>query len=191
MKFQHKILATFVFGLLFGKFVKFNTNAQSSIELLLFFMLFLIGIEGGYSISLREIKGGLEKGFATLTCSILGSIVAGIAFYPIMGKVSLASAIGLGWYSFSGSFLTSQLGGQAGFIGFITNLSRELFGMIAIPTFSKKLDCGSLISLAGSPSSDTLFPFIYKECGSSYIIPSIAQGLMTAFAVPLLTAAFV
>jgi len=187
MKFQYKVLAIFTFGIILGRMIRLKSVAVDwGIQVLLVILLVLIGIEGGYSVTFRGVLSGLKKSFATLTASILGSFLAGIAFFPFMGKISIAASLGLGWYTFTGSYLTAQLGALSGLVGFLTNLSREVFGMLAIPSISKRVSCEAIISLAGSPASDTLFPFIYRECGDEYIIPSISQGLLTAFAVPAL-----
>jgi len=185
MKFQYKVLVIFTLGILLGRIIHLKSSiADWSLQVLLTVLLTLIGIEGGYSVTFRGVLSGLKKSFATLTASILGSFLAGIAFFPFMGKIAVAASLGLGWYTFAGSYLTAQFGALAGLVGFLTNLSREVFGMLAIPSISKRFSCEAIISLAGSPASDTLFPFIYRECGDEYIIPSISQGLLTAFAVP-------
>lgn len=186
MKFQYKVIISFLIGLLIGRLVSFAQIADTAMQAMLFILLFMIGIEGGYNVSLKQISGGIKKGIKTLTFAIIGSAIGGIIFLPIMGKISLVSSLGLGWYTFTGSYLATQIGGNAGLIGFVSNLSREIFGMFAIPVLSKRLSCEALISLAGSPASDTLFPFIYRECGEPSIVPSISQGLLTIFAVPLL-----
>ncbi|MGB9725729.1 MAG: lysine exporter LysO family protein [Fervidicoccaceae archaeon] len=186
MKFQYKVIFSFLLGMIAGKVINIIAIADETIQILLFILMFMIGFEGGYNVTSKEIGSGIKKGLKTLFVAILGSAIAGIIFIPFMGKLSLISSLGLGWYTFTGSYLATQIGGNAGFIGFVVNLSRELFGMIAIPSLSRKLPCYALISLAGSPASDTLFPFIYRECGDISIVPSIFQGLMTLFTVPLL-----
>ncbi|MEM3254479.1 MAG: lysine exporter LysO family protein [Fervidicoccaceae archaeon] len=189
MNFQSKVILSFIFGTIAGRYVKAPNEVDLLIQMLLALLLFLIGVDSGYSISYKDVVSGLKTGLLSLMSAVAGSFAAGVLFFPMLGKLSIASALGLGWYTFSSSFLASQMGSMGGVIGFVTNLSREIFGMITIPSLSRKFSCGALVSMAGSPSSDTLLPFIYKQCGSSSLVPSIAQGVLTTFVVPLLQTA--
>lgn len=189
MKFHYKVVMSFIAG--FGIGFEFRTGSQYEfiIDYVLFIMIFLAGINTAMSSKRKYLyKDVFSDALLGVGFSIVGSLIAGIAFIPFIGIFSVPAALGLGWYTFTGPFLASIFGTTAGLIGFITNLSREIFGIIGFPIIKRICGCQGSISYSAAPAMDTLLPLIFKNCGDRYLAPAIIQGILSTLIAPILVA---
>ncbi len=186
MKLHYKVILFFVLGCVTGRIIG-DVEAREILVLdTLLLLVFLAGMETGFYYGVEKLVVGFKEGVISLFYSIIGSIIGGLPFIFILGKISIVAAVGLGWYTFTGPYMEGLYGSNAGTIGFLSNLTREVFSILAIPFMAKRINCRYLVPMAGAPALDTVFPIIYKYCGKESGISAIVQGLLTTLFVPLL-----
>ncbi len=163
--------------------------SQDITTLILFAMLFLVGlglVMGGISLvsSVKDIEVVLLPFltvFFTLTSGFLLSLVL-----PQSTREGLAVSGGLGWYSFSGVYLTEVGNPILGSIAFLANLFREFLSVLAIPLLGSLGFPYAAISTAGATSMDVTLPIVEHSCGDTYTPVSIYHGLVLTILIPLL-----
>lgn len=179
-------------GILGGIFLKNDfliSNLNPLIDLGLCLLLFFVGIDIGKSKGiLTELKkSGLRIIILPLSI-VIGTLVGG-AFSSLFTDLSLieASAVsaGLGWYSLSAIEL-SKYSAELGSIAFLSNVSREIIAIVAIPFIGKYIGHHETIAAAGATSMDTLLPIITKNTSSGIAVISFFTGVVLSSLVPIL-----
>ena len=187
-----KILIAVGGGILGGLFFRNDfliSNLNPLIDLGLCLLLFFVGIDIGKSKGiLTELKkSGLR--IVILPLSIVVGTLVGGAFSSLFIDLSLieASAVsaGLGWYSLSAIEL-SKHSAELGSIAFLSNVSREIMAIIAIPFIGKYIGHHETIAAAGATSMDTLLPIITKNTSSGIAVISFFTGVVLSSLVPIL-----
>lgn len=187
-----KILIAVGGGILGGVFFRNDfliSNLNPLIDLGLCLLLFFVGIDIGKSKGiLTELKkSGLR--IIILPLSIVVGTLVGGAFSSLFTDLSLieASAVsaGLGWYSLSAIEL-SKHSAELGSIAFLSNVSREIMAIIAIPFIGKYIGHHETIAAAGATSMDTLLPIITKNTSSGIAVISFFTGVVLSSLVPIL-----
>ncbi len=162
---------------------------QDITTLILFTMLFLVGlglIMGGISLvdSIKDLEVVMLPVLTIFFTLLSGLILSRIL--PQTTNEGLAISGGLGWYSFSGVFLTEAGDPLLGSIAFLSNLFREFLSVLAIPLLGTLGFPYGAISTAGATSMDVTLPIVEHSCGDSYTPPSIYHGLVLTILIPLL-----
>lgn len=179
-------------GILGGVFFKNDfliSNLNPLIDLGLCLLLFFVGIDIGKSKGiLTELKKSGWR-IVILPLSIVAGTLVGGAFSSLFTDLSLieASAVsaGLGWYSLSAIEL-SKYSAELGSIAFLSNVSREIMAIIAIPFIGKYIGHHETIAAAGATSMDTLLPIITKNTSSGIAVISFFTGVVLSSLVPIL-----
>ncbi|MEM2852696.1 MAG: LysO family transporter, partial [Ignisphaera sp.] len=84
---------------------------SKAVELFLYILIASIGIVVAYEAkSIKEVMAGIDLSVRLVIATILGSILGGILTALILHSdviVYLAIALGMGWYTFTGSYLAT------------------------------------------------------------------------------------
>jgi len=156
-------------------------------------LLILVGCAIALDEHVLSFKDHGRAAVASVVSAVFGSLTAAYFSSLILNlplNVCLSAAAGFGWYSFTGPFLSKAIGLEAGMLGLLSNLMRELATMLASPVLGKKLGPVSIISGGGATSCDTTLPFIMKYGGGEYAVPAIASGLTLTAAAAILVPLF-
>ncbi len=182
----------FVAGLLTG----LVTNVKTSEEFLWAILLGLIfavgvsmGLEADKIISMNRNK--IFRGLKLILATITGSLAGGVITYLLLGdpalKYSLAISAGMGWYSFTGTYLAS-IDPYLGFLGYLSNVLREVYTYIMYPLLGKKLKYSS-ISLGGATTMDTTLPVIASIGGYEAGVLAFVHGAFLTLLIPIIVPA--
>ncbi|MEM0053495.1 MAG: lysine exporter LysO family protein [Nitrososphaeria archaeon] len=192
LKFFIALVAGIVIGRLGHNFFSYNFSILEN--LLVDILLVIVGCVIALNENVLNFKNHSKMALKSASSAIVGSLIAAYPSSLILNvplKVCLSVASGFGWYSFTGPFLSKAISLEAGVLGLITNLMRELITMLTSPIVGKKLGPTSIISGGGATACDTTLPFVIKYGGEEYIVPSIISGLTltvaATFLVPLFT----
>ncbi|MCX8189348.1 MAG: lysine exporter LysO family protein [Nitrososphaeria archaeon] len=189
-----KFFLALVVGLVIGRL---GQNLLYSVDVLESILVDILLVIVGCIIVLNEyilnFKNHSKIALKSIFSAIVGSLIVAYPSSIILNiplKVCLSISCGFGWYSFTGPFLSKAIGLEAGAMGLLTNLMRELITMLTSPIVGKKLGPTSIISGGGATACDTTLPFIIKYGGEEYIIPAIISGLVLTVAATLLVPLF-
>lgn len=157
----------------------------------LYVQMFLVGMCIG--CELDKTVGFIKKlhvriFLVPLVCIVgtyLGMIVLSIFMNDISLKDLMAVGSGFGYYSLSSIYITELRGELLGVIALLTNIVREIAGLLFTPLFAK---FGKLapISAAGATAMDTCLPIITTSVGKNYAIISVFSGTVITILVPFL-----
>ncbi|MEM3832003.1 MAG: lysine exporter LysO family protein [Thermoprotei archaeon] len=189
-------IISLMIGFLIGRLIHFSdTFLIDNLETIaLYGLIFIIGLGIGIdkSLSKKFKELSLETLIAPIS-SIIGTLTFGFLIGYILGiqpKVALSIVAGFGWYTFTGPVLFRLLGVEAGILGFLSNLFRELFTMILSPILGKKFGATTIIASGGATSMDTTLPFVIRYSGIENSLPSIISGTLLTFLATLLVPFF-
>ena len=152
-------------------------------------LLLFVGIDIGRQRDLfRKLK---EMGLKILLVplmvaigSILGTI-AGSFFLQIPWHEAGAVGAGFGWYSFSAVEL-SKHSAQLGTLAFITNISREVMALLAIPLVARYIGKLESIAPGGATTMDVTLPIIARATDGNVAVIAFISGVMLSLMVPVL-----
>ncbi|OCG17604.1 hypothetical protein A9G24_03020 [Gilliamella sp. App6-5] len=166
--------------------------AENVTQIVLFFLLFLVGIQlRSNNISIKQIllnKVGMTTSILVVMSVLLGGMVASfILNLPI--RVGLAMSSGFGWYSLSGILMTEAHGPVIGSATFLNDILRELCAIILIPILIKRHQLTTL-GLCGATSMDFTLPMLQKGGGVAIVPAAIAQGFLLTLIMPIIITLF-
>ncbi len=190
------MIGTVLFGFMVQRFTAWFTWVdswtlfnQDVSTLILFTMLFLVGlglVMGGVSLvsSVKDVEVVLLP-LLTVIFTLASGFLLSLVF-PQSTREGLAVSGGLGWYSFSGVYLTEAGDPILGSIAFLSNLFREFLAVLAIPLLGALGFPYAAISTAGATSMDVTLPIVEHSCGDTHTPASMYHGLVLTILVPLL-----
>ncbi len=181
------VLLSFIIGVFTGLSLKIELPSVL-IDLSLAIMLFFIGYDLAASIDFRKLKKLLFLSAKLALATVIGSIAAGYLaslFFQNGTLTLLAASIGMGWYSLTGALLLKFLGSEAGLLGFVANVLREILTFVFYPLLYKYVGT-SAISMAGATSMDTTLPLIRKISWRDTALISLIHGWIISSLVPIL-----
>ena len=159
-------------------------------DLMLFALLFLVGLTLGSGNGLRMLKGISKRNLVIVPLgTIAGSLLGGIVCMYITGlprNISTAIASGMGWYSLSGITMTDLAGATIGSVTFLANFFREIVSFFSIPVIAKHLNYATAIAPAGATSEDTTLSMIIRHTDEETVAISVFNGIVCSAAVPIL-----
>ena len=176
-----------------GLFVGLVTNFRVSEEFLwltLLCLIFAVGVSMGLEInklvtmSREKIYLGLKLILATTVGSLIGGIITHSLLREPALKYSLIISAGMGWYSFTGTYLTS-IDPYLGFLGYLSNVLREVYTYVTYPLLAKKLKYSS-ISLGGATTMDTTLPIIASIGGVEVGVLAFIHGAFLTLLIPVI-----
>lgn len=192
MKSTLVILFFFILGFFCGywNLARQFFNPSEYILYILYFLLFVIGINIGSEINiLYSFWNNRHIVFLVPVISVIGTLAGGslISFcLPLSFKDTLAISSGLGYYSLSSVMITQYSGEKAGIIALLANLIREVFTLVFAPLLVKYVGKIAPVISAGATSMDTTLPVINRYSGKEITMIAVINGIILTLLVPIL-----
>ena len=184
MRFLAYVLASLIAGMAVGHF--YAPDFGNLYEVMLYLLILLIGIDLGGSFRLGEIrklgKLAVKLPLGTLAGSILGGLVASLLL-GIGLRWGLAVSAGCGWYSLTGPMI-GQYSAVYGALGFLANLTREIFTILLYPLAIKSIPRELAVSMGGATTMDTTLAIMTKFGGSEVALIAFVHGFLLTALVP-------
>ena len=156
-------------------------------EIILYLIIFLIGIELGQSFKLTEIRKlgilAIKLPLATMTGSMVGGVTTALLLKMKL-KWGLAIGAGCGWYSLTGP-LIAKYSPIYGTLGFLANIGRELIAILLYPLLLKITKKEIIISIGGATTMDTTLPIITKLGGPELALIAFIHGFVLTILIPI------
>lgn len=194
------LIVSVLVGMAFGYFLagriwsdinQFDTLMQWTIKVVLYLMMFLVGIHLGLDETVvpNIKKVGLRVFIFPFVNVAVTILVAGACalLMPISVKEGMAVGAGFGWYSLGPGIIMDAGFVTASAIAFMHSVMREILGLILTPVVAKKVGYIECTALPGAASMDSAMPIVDRCCGGTIAIYSFVAGVITHFAVPILT----
>lgn len=186
------ILLAVVCGVILGIFCEIPFLIQYADPLSEFglcLLLFFIGVDIGFS---KDVMANLKKmgkkilllPFVEIIGTLVGGYIASL-FLGLTAKQCVAVAAGMGWYSFSAIEL-GQIDAYLGGVALMTNVFRELMGIIFVPIVAAKIGSYESVSICGAAAMDSVLPIINKSNPPRISIVAFYTGLVISVAVPIM-----
>ena len=188
-----KIFLSVILGTITGYFLLPGTMASNMgivIDIGLMILLFFVGIDIGKQKDIFEKvkKMGLRILLVPIAI-IVGSIIGGI-FGAFLLKMPLneggAVGSGLGWYSLSSTILLADGYVELSALAFLSNVFREVLGLVSIPLIAKYLGKLETIAISGATAMDTSLPVISKYTDAETTIIAFISGVICTASVPII-----
>ncbi|ASJ11129.1 hypothetical protein A3L12_07365 [Thermococcus sp. P6] len=187
MKFLYLVLGALFSGILVGRYTGADFGDLS--VLTLYLLIFIIGVDIGRSNALgAEIRKAGRISLILPISTTLGSLSGGIIASFLVGtplKLGLAISAGFGWYSLTGPLL-AQYSPLYGIIGFLANLTREIFTIIFYPLAIKKIPKELAVSMGGATTMDSTLPVLVKFGGREITVLAFIHGFILTALAPFL-----
>lgn len=188
-----KIFLSVILGTITGYF--FLPEAMASnmgiiIDIGLMILLFFVGIDIGKQKNILEkVKKMGIKVLLVPAAIIVGSVVGGMfAGYILKMPLNEGGAIGsgLGWYSLSSTMLLADGYVELSALAFLSNVFREVLGLISIPLIAKHLGKLETVAISGATAMDTSLPIISKYTDAETTIIAFVTGVICTASVPII-----
>ncbi|AIU70002.1 membrane protein [Thermococcus eurythermalis] len=184
MRFLYPVLTSLVAGILVGHF--FAPDFGNAYELMLYVLIFLIGIDIGLNFKAEELRKVGRKALILPIVALTGSVLGGLLASLLLGinpRWGLAIGAGCGWYSLTGP-LIAQYSAVYGAVGFLANLMREILTILFYPVVIKKVDPEKAVVMGGATTMDTTLPLITKFGGREVALVAFVHGFILTAVVP-------
>lgn len=152
---------------------------------LLFFVGIDLGMQGGIWENIK--KAGI-KILLVPSAAIVGSLIAiwlVALVLPIRGLDAVTVGSGLGWYSFA-PLLIDPYSTELSAMSFLSNIFRELFGILFIPIVAKKVGYLESTVIPGGAAMDVCLPIIEKSTSAEVTVYGFLVGVIMSVAVPVI-----
>ena len=193
MKGSLIIVSFFVLGTLCGVFHLIPVNlAETDISFYtLCALMFSVGISIGndpQTISnFRQLNPRLIfLPVMTIVGTLAGAALASIVIEGRSATDCMAVGAGFGYYSLSSIFITEYKGPELGTVALLSNITREIFTLLAAPLLVRWFGNLAPISSGGATTMDTTLPIITRYSGQEFVVISIFHGFVVDFSVPFL-----
>ncbi|MGC9136379.1 lysine exporter LysO family protein [Caldivirga sp.] len=147
----------------------------------------IIGLSSSRVMSIKSLIAGGRIGAEAGVSALLGSVITGslLSFiFNIRLNTSLAIALGMGWYTFTGPVVALYAGPYYGLLAFLSNFLREQLTFILVPFIPGSPQ--ALISIGGATTMDDTLPVYVSVLGKDYSVASISNGLLLTILVPII-----
>ncbi len=152
-------------------------------------ILFLVGLDMGRQDNVwKEIK---KVGFRVLAfpvAIIVGTLTFGALasfLLPMTMQETIAVSAGLGWYSLAPMML-AEYSPALGATAFLSNVFREIAGIIFASLVAQKIGFIETIAAPGSCAMDTCLPAVISATNDRIAIYSIVSGVIVSISIPFL-----
>ncbi|NPA47825.1 MAG: lysine exporter LysO family protein [Thermococci archaeon] len=186
MRLLYLILTSLLLGIAVGRFA--SPNFGNSFEVMLYILIFLIGVELGMNFEKDELKGVSRGALLLPVLTLSGSILGGLLSSVLSGiplKWGAVIGAGCGWYSITGP-LIAQYSVTYGAVGFLGNLVREILTITLYPFISKRLNPVTAVSMGGATTMDTTFAIITRFGGRETAVVGFVHGFLLTLIIPFL-----
>ncbi len=198
MKGSLIILAFFTAGLLLGLFglLPAFIAEHDFTMLILYALIFFVGAAvGADRETLEKMKSiNLKIILAPLTVIIgtyIGVLAVSVLLTDMYLKDALAIGSGFGYYSLSSVIITEIRGDILGVIALASNITREIFTLLAAPLLARHFGKLAPVVSGGATAMDTTLPIITRYSGGEYALVAVFSGVALTSAVPVLVTFFV
>ena len=159
----------------------------------LFLLMFLVGIGIGADRNIWPMLKNMNLKILLIPLSVIIGTLAGSGICSLFLKDlnladTLAVGSGFGYYSLSSIIISQVRNETIGVIALLSNISREIFTLIAAPLLVKYFGKLAPIASGGAASMDTTLPIISRYSGKEYAILSVFSGVVLTLLVPFLIA---
>lgn len=197
MKGSLIIVSFFVLGTLCGIFHLIPIDlAETNISFYtLCALMFSVGVSiGNDPQTIRNFRSLNPRLVFLPIMTILGTL-AGSALVSLLidGRSAtecMAVGSGFGYYSLSSIFITEYKGPELGTIALLSNITREIFTLLAAPLLVRWFGNLAPITSGGATTMDTTLPIITQCSGQQFVVVSIFHGFVVDFSVPFLVTFF-
>lgn len=157
-------------------------------QILLLALMIIVGIDlGADPEMLRSSIAASLRCWHVWLGAILGSLFSGILVAIVFGvRVSLASSLAMGWYTYIASYVYALYGAQYSIYAFLQNYFREMLTYIVLPLLSRSFRSVSLIAFGGVTTMDNTLPAVISTLGREYTFAAISSGIVLTMLVPLI-----
>ncbi|MEM1750753.1 MAG: lysine exporter LysO family protein [Desulfurococcaceae archaeon] len=188
MKHVAVITTLFIIGAFLGFLNESMSGASIALNALLYSLIFIIGALVVLEVrSIEVIAFSLKLALMLAASTVIGSALGGIIVGALIEgslKPYLAVALGMGWYTFTGPFL-SITNSYWGLLGFTSNVLREAATFIIYPLLAKKFSIEA-ISIGGATTMDTTLPVIARYGGEKAALTALVHGFILTLLIPIL-----
>lgn len=196
MKGSIIIIGFFAAGLILGinrllprLFIETDTGIY-----VLYFLMFLVGTGIGADRNVWKILADLRFKVimipVTITAgTLLGSALCSFFLQDINTADSLAVGSGFGYYSLSSIIISEIRNETLGVTALLSNISREIFTLLATPVLVKFFGKLAPIASGGATSMDTTLPVVLKYSGKEYAVLAVFSGIILTVLVPFIITA--
>ncbi|MEM2579412.1 MAG: lysine exporter LysO family protein, partial [Desulfurococcaceae archaeon] len=186
MKHVAVITTLFIIGAFLGFLNESMSGASIALNALLYSLIFIIGALVVLEVrSIEVIAFSLKLALMLAASTVIGSALGGIIVGALIEgslKPYLAVALGMGWYTFTGPFL-SITNSYWGLLGFTSNVLREAATFIIYPLLAKKFSIEA-ISIGGATTMDTTLPVIARYGGEKAALTALVHGFILTLLIP-------
>ncbi len=186
---QYKYGIPFLLGWVVGLIVKPGIAYSTVIDVELLALAVFLGYSTSNSMSVKVIRGSLNKGGISLLIVVVGNLISGVIFHLIgMGSLKLTEIItmGSGWYTFTGPLVSTYYSPYYGSIAFLINFFREQLSYIILPLLLKlRYNPYSAIAVGGATSMDTTLPLYALLLGDDYVMTAVFSGVTLTMFIPI------
>lgn len=160
----------------------------------LYFLMFLVGMGIGADRNVWKILAGLHFKVLMIPVSIIAGTLIGSAlcsfFLQDINLVdSLAVGSGFGYYSLSSIIISGIRNETLGVTALLSNISREVFTLLATPLLVKIFGKLAPIASGGATSMDTTLPVVLRYSGKEYAVMAVFNGIILTVLVPFIITA--
>ncbi len=188
MKHVVVLAALFTIGVFAGFFNESIGEVSITLNALLYSLIFTIGAIAVLEVkSIRVVASSLRVSLRLIASTVIGSALGGAVVGGLIEgslKPYLAVALGMGWYTFTGPFL-SIANSYWGMLGFTSNILREAVTFIVYPLLAKKFSIEA-ISVGGATTMDTTLPVIARYGGGRAALIALVHGLILTLLIPII-----
>ena len=126
----------------------------------------------------------------TILGTLAGSALVSLVIDGRSAADCMAVGSGFGYYSLSSIFITEYKGPELGTVALLSNITREIFTLLAAPLLVRWFGNLAPISSGGATTMDTTLPIITQCSGQEFVVVSIFHGFVVDFSVPFLVTFF-
>ncbi|MEM2136975.1 MAG: lysine exporter LysO family protein [Candidatus Methanomethylicia archaeon] len=180
---------TLMMGIIIGITTPMTRSITWILDPIIFTLILLVGIDIGMQYehlikSVKNLKKHIHLPLITIVLSTIAGILATITL-NINYRITLAISLGMGWYSFTGAYITTKINAYYGAIAFISNMFREAATITITPILPNRIKKAGII-IGGATTMDTTLPIMAEEFREEDMIAIIYHGLIITIIIPII-----
>lgn len=189
-----QIVVALIIGIAVSYFGLLPENLLAHVDILiswtLSLLLFAVGV--GLGMDKDGVKALTNLGPKVLLLPLgvaVGSLVASALTGLVFGQTwneGAAVGAGFGWYSLSGILITNLHSTRLGTLSFLTNVLREVIGILILPWVYHYFGDMACVAPAGATAMDVSLPVIIEVAGEEIGLVAFASGFVLTLIVPVL-----
>ena len=190
-----RILVCFIAGVMLSKInaLPLWLCNEKLAEYALWLLVFMVGVGlGGEVKAFGVLRVMSYKILAVPALIVFGTFVGALAallvLHDFSAKDTLSVGAGFGYYSLSSIIIGESGNAALASIALLSNIFRELLGIITAPFLARYVGPLSPIAVAGATAMDTCLPVIARFSGESFAIIAVFSGMVLSLLVPFLVA---